>query len=647
MKIPDCVKVDFETEPIFRRPFYPPKAVGLAIQFPGEKKSTYGAWGHKAGGNTHPSAWAKQQLERAWKSDYPLLMQHGKFDYAVAQAQFGMPSLSWERLHDTEFLLFLSDPHASTLALKPSAHRILGIPPDEQDKVKDWLIANRFIKKNAKRWGEFIHQAPADIVAPYANGDNFRTDKLFAHLYKEICDRGMLDAYNRERRLMPILLRSEREGIRANTPRLEHDWIVYNTALQTVDRILRKRLHAPDLNLDADQQLATVFDREGIVSEWTWTKGGKNRAPQRSVSKKNLTIDKFKNREIALLYGYRVRLSTCLSMFFEPWLSMARESNGWIYTNWNQVRQADYGTRTGRLSSNPNFQNIPTDFEEKDDGYEHAAFMTKLGLPPLPMMRVYLLPDENCLWIHRDYNQQELRMLAHFEDGDLCARYNREPRFDIHTAVQEGIKAIAQIELTRRGTKIVNFSDIYGKGKSGLAKDLKVDMATADLIKAAKNQLMPGIDALNRSIKLRGSSGQTIRTWGGREYYVEAEGMSKKYNRWMTFEYKLLNYLIQGSAGDVTKEATIVYDEHPKRESRFLLTVHDEENASSPSKKGLSPKAVKDMVAREQLVLRECMETVKVDVPMLSDGKVGVNWGTLEQHDKPETIFERTLSANA
>ena len=63
---------------------------------------------------------------------------------------------------------------------------------------------------------------------------------------------------------------------------------------------------------------------------------------------------------------------------------------------------------------------------------------------------------------------------------------------------------------------------------------------------------------------------------------MEPSKFSKKFGRMQTFEYKLLNILIQGSAGDNIKQAIINYDAHPKREARFLLTVHDQNLASCP-----------------------------------------------------------------
>lgn len=627
IRVPQVAVLDFETDGIESRPRFPPVPRSFSLQRPGERKPTFYAWGHPEGNNCEESK-AREIIRDLWRwaaqEGNALLGQNMKFDCDVAETHFGVPRLPWDRVHDSMFLLFLHDPHAQSLSLKPAAERLLGMAPEEQDKVRQWLVEHKFVKANQNGAGAFICKAPGKVVAPYANGDVIRTKKLFEFLYKDICQRGMLKAYQREQRLMPILLDTERVGLRCDLRRMEKDFKVYQAALKWADNWLRKQLHAPDLNLDADKDVAEILDREGVVTEWTWTKGGNGRAPQRSVSKKNLTIAMFHNRRIALVHAYRVRLSTSLGMFMENFLRMAREGNGYVFTSWNQVRQSHgndsfAGARTGRLSASL-FMNIPKDFEDKDDGYEHPKFAK--ALPPLPLIRNYLLPEPGHVWLHRDFSQQELRVLAHIENGTMAERYRKEPRWDIHTALQQGLREIAGIELSRGGVKIVNFADIYGRGIAQMAESLGVDFDTVKRIRNAKNQLMPGVAQLTAQIKARGGQGFPIHTWGGREYYAEKPQYNKKYDRVMDFTYRLLNYAVQGGSADITKEAIIRYFEHPKRQARFLVTVHDELNASAP----------KSRAKVEMKILREAMEDVPgINVPMLSDGKTGSAWGSLEE----------------
>jgi DNA polymerase I-like protein with 3'-5' exonuclease and polymerase domains len=621
MKAPACIVLDFETQAIERRPAYPPVPVGLSIQRPGERKPRYFSWGHPTGNNCGKED-ATVVLDAAWESKYPLLMQNSKFDIDVAETHFDLPRLPWERIHDDLFLLFLHDPHAASLSLKPAAERILGMPPEERDAVRDWLVDHKIAQKNQKDWGAHIAQAPGDVVGPYANGDVTRTKLLFERLYPEIAERGMLGAYDRERRLMPILLETERRGIRVDLRRMERDYLVYRVALATADRWLRKKLRSPNLNLDADKDVGDALDREGIITAWTWTKGGHGRPPQRSVAKKNMPLTIFNNAEVASVYGYRGRLQTCLSMFMETWLEMARETGGVIHTTWNQVRQShgndNIGTRSGRLSSSPNFQNISKDFEHgRTDGYRHPAF---LGVPPLPLMRGYLLPDKGCTWARRDINQQELRLTAHYENGPLMQAYLNNPRLDVHSIVSEGITRIMGITFERTRVKNFVFQNIYGGGITAVTAALGCDRKTAESVVGVLMAVLPGYKKLLDECRHRGT--RAIRTWGGREYYCEPPAYRKKYKRVMTYDYKRLNYLIQPSAADVTKEVIIRYDAAAGRESRFMLTVHDEFDVSMP----------KGKERQEMKLLRDCIQSIETDVPMLSDGETGPNWARLRKY---------------
>jgi DNA polymerase-1 len=619
---PEVITIDFETEGIEARPKYPPIPVGFSILEPG-KEARYYAWGHPCENNCTFEE-AQAVLLEAWNGDIPLLFHNAKFDVDVAQTHMSCGPISWERVHDTLFLLFLHDPHASTLSLKPAAAHILGMAPDEQEAVRDWLMANSHTlpsgaKLTPKTWGAWICKAPGKLVGTYAEGDVIRTKLLFDRLYEEIDDRGMTLAYDRERELLPFLMENERQGVRVDIKELRRDLKLYEEASAKCDAYIRERLGVEELNIDSDPELARALKASGVVTQFQQTPKGRD-----SVSKANLTPDMFNDEQVSQALGYRNRLATCLSTFIRPWLAVAEINHGYIFTNWNQVRQMgsgkdSKGARTGRMSSNPNFQNIPKSFSDKDDGYSHPTF---LGVPELPNMRRYILPDPGEVLLHRDYNQQELRILAHFEDASLCAAYNADPTLDVHTFVQTEIQRICGLSLERRAVKILNFGMIYGMGLGKLAVGIHATVEEARTVKNAQRKAIPGLAALEKLVKQIGSAGEAISTWGGRIYYVEDPMLIA--GRLVHFEYKLLNYLIQGSAADVTKQALINYAK-TKKHGRFLITVHDEINISCPA----------EHAEEEMAILKEAMASVKMDVPLLSDGKMGKNWGALEPFKEP------------
>jgi DNA polymerase I-like protein with 3'-5' exonuclease and polymerase domains len=439
----------------------------------------------------------------------------------------------------------------------------------------------------------------------------------------------MYEAYVREQRVMPIFLDNEREGIRIDVKKLRKDVKLYQAALQAADDWLRKRLKA-DISLDNDAQVLDALLKAKIVREDQLALTATGRF---SISKKNLTPDMYADPKVASAFGYRNRLTTCLKMFMLPWLAQAEaRGDGRISTNWNQVRGADGGTRTGRPSTrDPNFLNISKSWDNNDDGYAHPAFLSVLELP---LVRRYLLPDEDELWLHRDYNGQELRLLAHFEDGPLLTAYRENPWLDVHQHVATLIEEKTGKAFARKQVKIANFRIVYGGGAPATASGIGCSIEEAKDLLKAHGAALPSVNGrggLSEETKRIGRSGGCLYTWGGRAYYVEPPSFNKKHGREMTYEYKLLNYLCQGSAADVTKQAMINYHNHPKRRGRFLVQVYDEMNASS----GPDPKS-------EMAVLRDSMEMVseQLDVPMLSEGKSGKTWGDQKKYEEGKSRYE-------
>ncbi len=636
------IGLDFETLPIRTRPHYPPEPVSFSLRLPEWRATRFFSWGHRTGGNNTSFADAKRALQAAYarvSESSPLVCHNTKFDLDVAEEWFGLALPPWHCVQDTMFLLFLSDPHQRELGLKPSAERLLGLPPEEQDAVKAWILAHKKelelqfpeivtdhggIKPSTA--GAFIGYAPGNVVEPYANGDVDRMLKLFTPLAEEIRERSMWPAYERERRLMPILLRNEREGVRVDTSALERDLPVYEGAQAKADAWIRKALKAPGLDLDKDADTANALDAADAISEWTLTKTGR-----KSVSRKNMKLKHFKDPKLAAAYAYRQKCATVLETFIRPWLHFSHD--GRMHTTWNQVRQAGQGdssgTRTGRPSTrDPNFLNMPKKVVDNADlGFVMPTHIP--GLPLLPVVRSYILPDAKGHVIgRRDFNQQELRVLAHYEDGPLREAYLNNPRLDVHRFLMEQIIEMFGLDVDRKVTKELNFGYVYGQGVPSMADKLDRSVEDVQRFRDAQMKVLPGLKELKDGISARSRAGLPIRTWGGREYYVEPPMVID--GRLRSFEYKLVNYLVQGSSADATKESIIRYDA-ARRDGRFLLSVYDENDIDAPLK------ALKS----EMLILREAMMSLEFDVPLLSDGEWGPNLGDLQDLEEPSPDLSR------
>lgn len=638
-KQPKPTTIDFETFGIEGRPHYPPIPVGVSIKYPG-KKAKYWSWGHATNNNC---AWdeAHDALVKAYANKDGILCQNGKFDVDVAEVHMGLPIPKWSDIHDTMFLLFLDDPHQKELGLKPSATRLLGLPEDERDEVIEWLLANQpvpDVKISKSKTSEFyamkyLPYAPGDLVGTYANGDTERTEDIFNLLWPKTDDRDMLDAYDRERQLMPILLGMERLGLPVDLPRLRKDVATYTDWQSRIDAWLIRTLKADaDINLDSGDQLVAAMVASDKVD------------PDKML---RTATGKFQTNKDALLVGvtdkillgmlrYRASLKTCVGTFMGSWLKMAEATGGTIHTTWNQIKSTDAGqagTRTGRLSATW-FMNIPKEFtpiwaHDQPDKTK-AKKLPKCpfkDLPPLPKVRSYITPFKGDVLIDRDYSQQEPRILAHFDGGSLMDKYNENPWIDFHDYAKDELEKVGKF-YDRKPVKNTNLGLIYGMGVGKLAErnDMPVDEASE--LKKAILLLYPGLKDMYKDMKIRAKSNTPIRTWGGREYYCEEPKLVQ--GRVREFDYKLVNVLIQGSAADCTKTAIIKFESMKKPHWKLLLNVHDQLTASVPKKERVE--------AME--VLREAMESVEFDVPMLSEGSMSeTNWDDLKDYDKKGKVL--------
>ena len=544
--------IDFETEGIEPRPKYPPKPVGVAV-YEDNGAARYYAWGHPTNNNCTYEAGKAALSAVLSQPDMHFVCHNLAFDAAV-MIEMGL-EVPWERMHDTMVLAFLVDPFGE-LSLKPLCEQLLSMPPAERDAVKEWLIRHG-VCRDVKGWGAYIAKAPGDLVGEYAEGDVVRTVKLFNYLYPIVAASTMLDAYRREMQLMPHILEMERRGIKLDVANLVRDCDFYFDKLEWLDQEICK-IVGREVDVDSNAQLADAIEAAGLSKGFMTTPTG-----LRSTSKESL-IGAVND---PLLLGHllvRGSVATCVRTFYQPWLTQGK-ATGRLYMQWNQVRNySDTGARTGRLSSSPNLQNIPVEWEGL------RAQLDKIGyqLPfELPSMRKYIVPDDGMILIGRDYSAQEMKLLAHFTNGGMLKSLQADPTKDVHMIAAD----IAGI--TRKVAKTLGFAVLYGAGVARVAESLSITVGEAQTVKTRYLQALPEIKEFQSKLNTLGKSRSYTETIGGRHYYVQKPAVVN--GAFRTFEYKLANYKIQGSAADQTKEAMIRYASKTEH-GQLLLTVHDQ-----------------------------------------------------------------------
>lgn len=170
----DPITVDFETEAINGSPVVvPPRPVGVAVLWSGptDPEAEYITQGMRA------------RLLPIWEGDRPLLFHNAPFDLSVAREHLDLPWPAWERVHDTQYLVFLNDPYGP-MSLKEAATAVLGVVPEARNDLREWVLTN-VEKATPKSWGAYISEAPEELVAPYAIDDVRLTRQLFDALEGE------------------------------------------------------------------------------------------------------------------------------------------------------------------------------------------------------------------------------------------------------------------------------------------------------------------------------------------------------------------------------------------------------------------------------------------------------------------------------
>ena len=219
--------------------------------------------------------------------------------------------------------------------------------------------------------------------------------------------------------------------------------------------------------------------------------------------------------------------------------------------------------RTGRLSSDaPNLHNIPV--------------RTEAG----KSFRKAFIPAEGFAFLIADYNQIELRCIAHLaEDPGLITAF--ENGDDIHTATASRVFDVEPDTVNteqRSKAKMVSYGLAYGMEAYGLGQRLGIPTNEAADILDAYFKAFPAVKAyMDDTVKEARQRGYTETLFGRRRQIPELS--SSNFRIRQAGERQAMNAGIQGLAADIFKVALVNLDERLEDsdlESRVILQVHDE-----------------------------------------------------------------------
>ena len=275
-----------------------------------------------------------------------------------------------------------------------------------------------------------------------------------------------------------------------------------------------------------------------------------------------------------------------------------------VHTSFNQT-----GSVTGRLaSSDPNLQNIPTRTE--------TGRQVRLGFVASPG---YLL-------LSVDYSQIELRVVAHMSKDQRMLDAFRAGQ-DIHAATAAAINNIPLEQVTsdqRRHAKAINFGLIYGMSAFGLSRGTGLTLGEAENFVREYFNDFPGVKQYLDGIRILAARQGYVETLFGRRRYFPNLANPVNVNMRNREEREAINAPIQGTAADILKIAMIHLLPALKSsgsKARLLLQVHDELVLEVPQGE------VKETAALVQKIMSDA---VTLSIPLITDAKCGVNWGSMK-----------------
>ena len=398
--------------------------------------------------------------------------------------------------------------------------------------------------------GQLDLTGEADDPALETAREALAVDRLAPVLEELLEDREMASLYRDiERPLISVLARMEELGVGVDVDELTRlrDYLV-----SEVER-LEAEIHKAagrEFNVNSTKQLREVlFDELGLTPQKK-TKTG--------YSTDAASLEKIRDQHEVIEYLLDYREVEKLRSTYGQGLLEVVAPDGRIHAHFNQTV-----ARTGRLSSeDPNLHNIPVRTEQ---GRE---------------FRRAFVPREGSELLVADYNQIELRVIAHLaDDPGLVGAF--ESGQDIHNTTAASVFGVSSDEVTtemRSKAKMVSYGLAYGMEAYGLGQRLGIPTDEAAEILDAYFVAFPNVKSFMDGVVAETKErGYTETMFGRRRPIPELNAGNFRVRQ--AAERQAMNAPIQGLAADIFKVALVRLDQALRdrgAQSCLILQVHDE-----------------------------------------------------------------------
>jgi DNA polymerase I len=477
---------------------------------------------------------------------------------------------------DTAIAAYLVDPAGDQYLLEDLAERYAGVEIRAPD---------------APPPGQLDLTGTGDDGAVSAARRAAAVARLVEPMSAALSARGLSNLYDEvERPLVQVLAQMEETGVRVDVDGLRHLAGELAAEAKLLEAEIQDLAGVQFVVNSTPQLREVLFNKLGLAPQKR-TKTGFSTDAQ--------TLEKLRDEHpiVPALLRYR-EVEKLRSTYGESLLAEVAP-DGRIHATFNQTV-----ARTGRLSSDqPNLHNIPIRTEEGR------------------RFRQCFVPAEGCQFLVADYNQIELRVIAHLaEDPGLVEAFRTGT--DIHNVTAARIYGVEPSQVTiamRSKAKMVSYGLAYGMEAYGLAQRLAIPVDEAAQILKAYFDGFPNVKVyMDRVVAEARDRGYTETLFGRRRLIPELQ--SGRYQLRAAGERQAMNAGIQGLAADIFKVALVRLDAglaEAGLSSRLVLQVHDEVILEVPPD---------EEDAAASAVISAMTGAAELSVPLTVNLHWGANW---------------------
>ncbi|HEV2361522.1 MAG TPA: DNA polymerase, partial [Acidimicrobiales bacterium] len=354
-----------------------------------------------------------------------------------------------------------------------------------------------------------------------------------------------------ERPLVRVLARMETIGIAVDVDMLR---AIHEELTSEADRLELEvqELAGEKFNVNSTHQLRSIlYDKDKLgLAPSKKTKTGFSTDAQ--------TLERLRDQHPVVDALLRYREVEKLRSTYGDGLLGEVAPDGRIHASFGQTV-----ARTGRLSSDqPNLHNIPVRSEEGR------------------RFRAAFIPGPGTELLVADYNQIELRVIAHLADDPGLVEAFRTG-VDIHNVTAARVFGVDPADVTvaqRSKAKMISYGLAYGMEAYGLSQRLSIPVDEAAVILDQYFLAFPAVRSyMDRTVAEARVRGYTETLFGRRRFIPELD--ASNYRIRQAAERQAMNAGIQGLAADIFKVALVRLDrelEERGSAARIVLQVHDE-----------------------------------------------------------------------